>query len=101
MESIPRWNLQVLEPRDGIELIQLPADDGPDRAQNAARGLAVDTVPDVSGRIISERPDHPASTIARLPCYAGRGASMSTGLTRASVRVGRIGVTSLSWLQGG
>jgi hypothetical protein len=39
MQSIPRRSPQIVELRDGVELIRLSSNDRPDRARNAAGAL--------------------------------------------------------------
>jgi len=59
MESIPRRHSQLVESSHRVELIQLALDHGPYRSRNASGGLAVDAVPDVPGRDVGDRPNHP------------------------------------------
>jgi hypothetical protein len=44
MKTIPRRHLQIFQPRDGVDLIELPPNHLPDTARNAAGRLAVDAV---------------------------------------------------------
>jgi hypothetical protein len=70
VQPIPRWDPQVVEFGHRIDLIQLALNDRPDRSRNPSGGFAIDAVPDVPGRVISERPDHSPITIAHVACYA-------------------------------
>jgi hypothetical protein len=56
--SISGRDLQVVEPGYHVDLIQLPPDDGPQLARDAPSRLAIDTVPDITRGVVSQRPDH-------------------------------------------
>ena len=53
-----RGHLQVVEPDDGVDLVQLPPDDWPEIARDAPGGLRVEAVPNVLRGVIGQRPDH-------------------------------------------
>ena len=58
VQPIPWWHLQILEPRHGIDLIQFPPNDRPQRARNPPSRLTIDAVPDVARGFVGQRPDH-------------------------------------------
>jgi hypothetical protein len=58
MKSVARGDPQIIQASHGVQLIQFPPNDRPKRSGNAPSGLAVDAVPDVSGCVVSQRPNH-------------------------------------------
>lgn len=58
VQPIPGRHLQVLEPGNRVELIELPAHDRPQLAGDAPGRFAVDTVPDIPRGVVGERPNH-------------------------------------------
>jgi len=58
VQPIPGGHFQVIEPRHGVDLIQLATDDWPDVAGDATSRLTVDAVPNIAGCLIGQRPDH-------------------------------------------
>jgi hypothetical protein len=61
MQSVARGNPQISQASHGVELIQFPPNDRPKRSGNAPSGFAVDAVPDVSGCVVGQRPNHQKS----------------------------------------
>lgn len=80
MQSICWRNLQVVQPRDGINPIELPPDDRPEAAGNLADGA----IPDVSGRVISDRWDHPLAKLHLPDLILGVGSGGPTINTASS-----------------
>jgi hypothetical protein len=70
VQPISRRDPPIVEFGHRVDLIQLALNDRPDRSRNPSGGLAVDPVPDIPGRVVSERPDHSAITVAHVACYA-------------------------------
>ena len=68
VQVIAWWHTQILDPRHGVDLIQLSLDDGPEGPRNPPCRLTIDAVPHVGSRRIGEGSDQSASTIARLVC---------------------------------
>ena len=58
MKTIYWWHAEIIERRHRVDLIQLALGCGPERLRNSTGGLAVDSVPDIPGRVVSQRPDH-------------------------------------------
>ncbi len=58
VQPIPGRYLQVVELRDGIDLVQFAANDRPQVPGDPAGGLRIDAVPDVPGRVVGQRPNH-------------------------------------------
>jgi hypothetical protein len=58
VQPVAGRNLQILEARDRVNLIEFAPHVRPQLARDPPSGLAVDAVPDVPGRFIGERPDH-------------------------------------------
>jgi len=58
VQAIARRHTQILEPRHRIDLIQFPSNDEPQVTRDAACGFAVDAVPDIAGRFVSQAPNH-------------------------------------------
>jgi hypothetical protein len=58
VQPIPGRHIQVIEPRHRVDLIQFPTHDRPQLAWDTPSRFAVDAVPDITRRIIRQRPDH-------------------------------------------
>ncbi len=58
VQPITRRHLQVVQPLYRVDLVELPAHDGPQISRDAPGGFGVDAVPDVPCRVIGQRPDH-------------------------------------------
>ena len=58
VQPVARRHPQILELRDGVDLIEFAPHDRPELTRNPAGRFAVDAVPDVPRRVSCERPDH-------------------------------------------
>jgi hypothetical protein len=58
VQPVAGRNSQILEARDGVDLIEFATNVRPDLTRNPPSRLAVDAVPDVAGGVIRQRPNH-------------------------------------------
>jgi hypothetical protein len=58
VQPVPGRHSQILEARDGVELIKSATHDWPEFARNPPSRPTVGAVPDVPRRVICESPDH-------------------------------------------
>ena len=55
VQLVTGWHFQILEPRDGVDLIESATHTRPELARNPPSRLAVDAVPDVPRDVIRQR----------------------------------------------